>query len=37
MLALTDKKEIIHIKDALTKTDYYCAKCNGRLGVESKK
>lgn len=33
MLALTDKKEIIHIKDALSKTDYYCAKCGGRLRV----
>lgn len=31
MLALTDKKETIHIKDALSKTDYYCAKCDGRL------
>lgn len=33
MLALTDKKEIIHIKDALSKTDYYCVKCGGRLRV----
>ena len=37
MLALTDKKEIIHIKDALTKTDYYCAKCGGRLRVRNGK
>ena len=37
MLALTDKKEIIHIKDALTKTDYYCAKCDGRLRVRNGK
>ena len=37
MLALTDKKEIIHIKDALSKTDYYCAKCGGRLRVREGK
>lgn len=37
MLALTDKKEIIHIKDALSKTDYYCAKCGGRLRVRNGK
>ena len=37
MLALTKDKEIIHIKDALVKTDYYCDECGGILRVRNGK
>lgn len=37
MLALTKDNEIIHIKDALVKTDYYCDKCGGILRVRNGK
>lgn len=35
MLALTKNGEIIHIKDALIKTDYYCHNCGGVLRVRN--
>lgn len=37
MLAKTKDGEIIHIKDALIKTDYFCGKCGGRLRVRNGK
>lgn len=36
-LACTKDKEIIHINDALPKTDYYCGCCNGILRVRNGK
>lgn len=35
MLALTKDNEIIHIKDAVVKTDYYCDECGGILRVKN--
>ncbi|MGL6113462.1 MAG: competence protein CoiA family protein [Cetobacterium sp.] len=37
MLALNSKNEIVHIKNALTKLDYYCADCGGILRVRNGK
>lgn len=37
MFAYTKDNEIIHIKDALPKTDYYCGHCGGRLRVRNGK
>lgn len=37
MLAKTKDGEIIHIKDALIKTDYFCGECGGRLRVRNGK
>lgn len=37
MLALTKNNEIINIKDALLKTDYYCDNCGGILRVKNGK
>ena len=37
MLAKTKDGEIIHIEDALVKTDYFCGKCGGRLRVRNGK
>lgn len=37
MLAKTKNGEIIHIEDALVKTDYFCGKCGGRLRVRNGK
>lgn len=35
MFALNSTNEIIHIKNALVKTDYYCANCGGILRVRN--
>lgn len=35
MLAYTKDNKVIHIKDALPKTDYYCGNCGGRLRVRN--
>ena len=37
MFALNSNNEIVHIKEALSKTDYFCAKCGGRLRVRNGK
>lgn len=37
MLALTKENKIIHIYNALPKTDYFCANCGGRLRVRNGK
>lgn len=37
MLAKTKNGEIIHIREALVKTDYICGKCGGRLRVRNGK
>lgn len=37
MFALDSNNNIVHIKDALSQTDYFCAKCGGRLRVRNGK
>lgn len=37
MFALNSNNEIIHINEALSKTDYFCAKCGGVLRVRNGK
>ena len=37
MFALNSNNEIVHIKEALSKTDYFCDKCGGRLRVRNGK
>ena len=37
MFALDSNNNIVHIKEALSKTDYFCAKCGGRLRVRNGK
>lgn len=37
MLAYTKDNKVIHIKNALPKTDYFCANCGGRLRVRDGK
>lgn len=37
MFALNSNNEIIHISDALSKIDYFCAKCGGVLRVRNGK
>ena len=37
MLTKTKDKKIIHIKDALVKTDYYCNDCGNILRVRNGK
>lgn len=37
MFALNTANEVVHIKDALIKTNYYCANCKGILRVKNGK
>lgn len=37
MLALTKDNKVVHIDNAVSKVDYYCAKCGGKLRVKNGK